>query len=204
MKRFFYFLSIIGAHLLVLISCEKTPVPEYRDELLSQVSGKYQLVEFLWEGDPIDINNDGEKTCDLLKEFRQWGGFEDNWYLYSSTKNALDYQGRVYARLPIVQEATSGAFWPNGGSIFTTYNIDNQGVHFKNKEIQFVRPEHEFEKVCPFQIESLQLEFQNSSSENDPTNFIVSGKVKIYDYSTDSIKEGRVHLDYVFLYKGDI
>ncbi len=46
MKRFFYFLSIIGAHLLVLISCEKTPVPEYRDELLSQVSGKYQLVEF--------------------------------------------------------------------------------------------------------------------------------------------------------------
>ena len=67
-----------------------------------------------------------------------------------------------------------------------------------------MRPEHEFEKVCPFQIESLQLEFQNSSSENDPTNFIVSGKVKIYDYSTDSIKEGRVHLDYVFLYKGDI
>ena len=71
--------NILGL-IMVLISCEKTPVPEYRDELLSQVSGKYQLVEFLWEGDPIDINNDGEKTCDLLKEFRQWGGFEDNWY----------------------------------------------------------------------------------------------------------------------------
>ena len=74
MRRIALLLGLI----IALISCEKTPVPEYKDELLSQISGKYQLVEFLWKGDPIDINNDGEKTCDLLKEFRQWGGFEDN------------------------------------------------------------------------------------------------------------------------------
>lgn len=203
MKRFFYFLSIIGAHLLVLISCEKTPVPEYRDELLSQVSGKYQLVEFLWEGDPIDINNDGEKTCDLLKEFRQWGGFEDNWYLYSSTKNALDYQGRVYARLPIVQETRPGKLWSSGCSIFTTYIIDNQGVHFKNKDIQIAKPEYEFEKVCPFEMDSLHIEFLNSSSE-ESSHYLVSGKAKIYDNSTASIKEGIIHLDYIFLYKSDI
>ncbi len=52
-------------------------------------------------------------------------------------------------------------------------------------------------------MDSLHIEFLNSSSE-ESSHYLVSGTAKIYDNSTASIKEGIIHLDYIFLYKSDI
>ena len=38
-----------------------------------KIRGRYELVSAVWEGDPIDLNDDGVATTDYLEEFDVYG-----------------------------------------------------------------------------------------------------------------------------------
>ena len=66
-----HFNIIIGISILLsLVSCEKKPwlEDEYK-KVADQINGVYAIYDARWEGEPVDLNNDGKASTDFMQEF---------------------------------------------------------------------------------------------------------------------------------------
>ena len=73
-----------------MLSCsEDIWIEDLTEMKKDKIRGRYELVSAVWEGDPIDLNDDGVATTDYLEEFDVYG------YDYQAT-----FQGSVTIAVP--------------------------------------------------------------------------------------------------------
>lgn len=59
---------------ICVLSCsEDIWIEDLKEMEKDKIRGRYELVSAVWEGDPIDLNDDGVATNDYLEEFGAYG-----------------------------------------------------------------------------------------------------------------------------------
>ena len=135
MNKFFLQSSFgLFIFLIVFSSCCKEVVSSV-EETADKVEGVYDLIRATWQGNPIDVNNDGIAGTELLPELMSLPTNAQNRFIVSMLPISMDRQyGCLGMQLPMQNVyAESDGVYPKGCMVGNTlyvsmaYQIDEKG-----------------------------------------------------------------------------
>lgn len=193
---------ILFTSLLLVCSCEKINNPSANKVLLDEIVGEYCLIDINWSGNPIDINNDGEKATHILPEFLKWDPdlTNDGFRFNVSTKNDRINYASGLACFPIIQGRNPYSFYCGMGWLSFTVTVDDNGIRFVDEKNEIILPDNSFATICPMELSEPQFIFRYNQPDewgHRLRHIIISFKASLYDYGSDRIVSGDLSLDYV-------
>lgn len=193
---------ILLASLLLVCSCGKINNPSTNEVLLSDIEGEYCLIDIKWSGNPIDINNDGEKATHILPDFLKWDPdlTNDGFRFNVSTKNERINYASGLACFPIIQGRNPYSFYCGMGWLSFRVTVDDNGIRFVGENNEVILPDNSFATVCPMEISDPQLSFRHNQFDewgHKMQHITISFKASLYDYGSDTIVSGVLSFDYV-------
>jgi len=131
--------TVVLAILAIVLfgSCKKDSADPIKD-VSDQIYGTYNLKKILWEGEPVDVNNDGISSNNLYQELMDLptnAGNKDNHLAHVSNFSENMQKATISIRLPlqnfsITHDGRYPEVWMIGNAltVFLSYYIDSEGT----------------------------------------------------------------------------
>ena len=201
------FIILIMAFLLVLAvsSCAKEDNNILRDANES-IMGKYQCTSITWNGDPVDLNNDGAASQDIMTEFNNMDFCREIVKTILRIREATDIgqymnftievpmQDIVYSKIDDTYELQNSTYG-NGMTIGFSFIVDNEGnISFKTT------PENDsvLTKEYPDSIEHYDYQFTSAKEISLLNPGIITAKINsaYWDHSKGEMVYGVTEYRY--------
>ena len=183
---------------LTVLSCSKEKESRLINEWNLSINGRYAISSLEWDGDGIDLNNDGVASSDLIEEYRHFRNWQELSFSACKVK-LIEEIGHYYSltiKLPI-QHITMN-------SHDDSFQLDENGyggVHLllfrlnKKGELDIKKEEEDIITVIP---ESEKYSANYASCGGTEIILMKDGIIKfatncyLYDYSSNGFVTGKM------------
>ncbi len=183
-------LSILLGMAVFFFSCKKE---DPREAILERMSGRYCLMDVVWEGESFDFNGDG-KISDLMDEIKTTSGYV---FVENTLKLSLNYNPGLYSSvfsvsipIQLCNRTYDDNISSNEVNFYSTmieYNIiDAHKISYRYPEMSI---SYSGMEVCS--------EYSDASVSFDGDTVVLSYKATFKDMSKDKDVTGKVSYIYV-------